>query len=340
MRFHTGALGFVAAGFAGCAGGQLASSTTDDLSGLTLPLLTDGGVRLAVAGKVGERDATVLFDSTRELSSASQGCFEGSPALVSMVKLEPLRGGTVELPGATLSGLTLGGIGYRDIEVALETETGCTVRLGLELLKPYALRYRPEPAQVTILRSLHDADLEGLRRLPGVNVLKMEKAHGHEWPLLVTRANQGPGHIIATLVVATAEHRSELSASVLEGGSPKSLEQMARLLGEPPSSVAVEKHSAVFVETLELSPRLNVGPLWVSASPWSPSTTAQGTLGGDAWGSFNMTLDFGKGAMVVHSRRASAAPVSKESPERRLVDRFVKWLEERKPVEEPELPEP
>ena len=155
MRSFRFVSALVVAGFASCAALRHAR-VTDDLSGLTLPLLSDGGTRLAVLGHVDGREALVLFDSSRELSGASQGCFADGAPVVSQVKMQTAQGATVEQPGAKLSGLSVGDVRYRDIEVAIDPGAGCTVRLGLELLAPYALHYDAVAKTVAVPRSMSD----------------------------------------------------------------------------------------------------------------------------------------------------------------------------------------
>ncbi|MBX7114231.1 MAG: hypothetical protein K1X64_07830 [Myxococcaceae bacterium] len=318
----------VIATLAGCAALRHAY-LTDDLSGLTLPLLADGGMRLAVAGHVGGREATVLFDSTRELSSASQGCFADGAPLVSQVKMQAVTGAVLQQAGAKLSGLSVGQLRYRDIEVVIEPGTGCTVRLGLELLAPYALYYDAVAKRVTVQRSMSDEALAAQRQFPGVTVLSTEKTQGHEWPLLVTKVHQGPAESVATLVLATADGQSQLSSALLDSDGLKSLAQMAEALEQPLSSVPAELRDAVYVEHLALTPHVGVGPLWTArATHWRG--TVQGTLAGDAWGTFVATFDFGQDVVVLHPQRVPPTTSSTDSPQQQWVKRYFEWLDVRR----------
>lgn len=337
MRPFRFASALVVASLASCAALRHAR-LTDDLSGLTLPLLLDGGTRLAVAGHVDGREALVLFDSSRELSSASQGCFADGAPVVSQVKMQTAQGAMLEQPGAKLSGLSVGDLRYRDIEVAVEKDTGCTVHLGLELLAPYALHYDAVAKTVTVQRSMSDEVLTAQRQWPGVTVLAAEKTQGHEWPLVVTKVHQGPAEGVATLVLATADSQSQLSATLLDSDGLKSLSQMAEVLQPPASLVPAGLSDAVFVEHLGLTPHLGVGPLWVArGAEWHG--TVQGTLGGDAWGTFVTTFDFGQDVVVLHPQRAAPATSLTDSPERQLVKRYFEWLDARRAAQHETEPE-
>lgn len=345
MRFHQGAAVTVVASLVGCATAQHAL-TSDDVSGLSLPLLTDGGIRWAVAGRVPGGNATVIFDTSRELSTATPDCFEDeNPPLLGNVNVSQPSGSVLQTELATLSGLSLGATRYRDFKVAVEShrpqEKGCTVRLGLELLGPYALEYQAREARLKIRRALTDAQVLHWREQVGAP-LTLGKTHQHEWLLWTTRLQQGARRTTATLMLDTGNSQSRLSERLVNlpnaAGGLLSLKAMARGVGETEGPTVKAYGDEVFVQAWELAPRIEARSVWaVATEKWRPDL--DGAVGGDVWGAFDMLLDVSRGFVWLSAPTGPAPSSPAPHAPAALVERYFKWLEQQ-PPHEGELPEP
>lgn len=278
---------------AACARG-VGGPTVDDLTGLTLPLVRTPGVQLAVPGKVDEIDAEVLLDSASPITISTEGCFAARAELTRREVSQPLpEGGAEQLPTARLSGLQLGGLRYRPIEVGLVRGTRCAVALGTDVLGPYALEVDVSRREVKFSAPRPRAEYARLAasRWAGAEavLLELTKEPRHDWPLVAVRLLRGGQSLTVPFVVSTREPVSVLSD---EAGDATGLKPLTdRVWG---------------FDALELSPGVQVKEVLLKGRPWK-GQLAKGLLGADILGRFHFVLDVPAGVLVLHRPRVVAS---------------------------------
>lgn len=277
-----------------CARGTGAKAT-DDLTGLTLPLLQSPALQLAVAGDVDGVDAELLFDTASPITIATEGCFRARAPLTGRSVRQPTPDGTAEeLPTAMLEGLRLGGLTYQRLEVGVVRGTRCAVALGANVLGPYALEVDVGRREARLARPRPRAEYARMaaERWPGaeVQVLEVTREPRQDWPLVAVRLSRGAWSATLPFVVSTREPVSQASEPALAAG------------GQQPLAPGWWG-----LDALELAPGVGVRPLLVRSRAWK-GELSHGLLGADVLGRFDFVLDSAAGVLVLHRPRQVSSP--------------------------------
>lgn len=271
-----------------------AGPVVDDLTGLTLPLVRTPAVQLAVPGMVDETEAEVLLDSASAITVCTEGCFSARAQLFNREMSQATPDGKGErLPTAQLSGLRLGNLSFRPIEVGLVAGTRCAVALGADVLGPYALEVDVTRREVKFAAPRKKSEYAQLAatRWQGAEavVLELSKEPRHDWPILPVRLTRGGQTITVPFVISTREPVSVLS------------EGAARDSGFVPLGEKVWGF-----DRLELAPGVEVKEALLKGKPWK-GEMARGLLGADVLGRFHFVLDVAAGVLVLHRPRVVAS---------------------------------
>lgn len=271
-----------------------AGPVVDDLTGLQLPLLRTPALQLAVPGFVDETFAEVLLDSASAITICTEGCFSARAQLFNREMSQATPDGKGErLPTAQLSGLRLGNLNFRPIEVGLVAGTRCAVALGADVLGPYALEVDVTRREVKFERARKKADYAQLAatRWQGAEavVLELSKEPRHDWPILPVRLSRGGQSITVPFVVSTRERVSVLSEGAAQDGGFVPLGE--KVWG---------------FDSLELAPGVEVREVLLKGRPWK-GEVARGLLGADVLGRFHFVLDVAAGVLVLHRPRVVAS---------------------------------
>jgi hypothetical protein len=273
---------------------NLGGPPVDDLTGLTVPLVRTPGVQLAIAGWVGDTEAEVLLDTASSITITTEGCFLARAELMRReVSQATPEGGREQLPTAWLSGLRLGRLTYKPIEVGLVRGTRCAVALGAYVLGPYALEVDVTRREVKFAAPRKKSEYAQLAasRWQGAEavVLELSKEPRHDWPLVAVRLTRGGQSLTVPFVVSTREPVSVLSeAAAAENGF---LPLSDKVFG---------------FDLLELSPGVAVREALLRGKSWK-GEVARGLLGADVLGRFHFVLDVAAGVLVLHRPRVVAS---------------------------------
>jgi hypothetical protein len=267
---------------------------TDDLTGLTLPLIRSPGVQLAVPGMVDDIAAEVLLDSASPITVSTEGCFSARAELTAREVTQPTPDGSNEkLPTARLSGLRLGNVRYKTLEVGLVRGTTCGIALGADVLGPYAMEVDVSRREVKFAAARPRSEYGQLAATRWQNsetvVLELTREPRQDWPMVAVRLMRGGKSVTVPFVVSTREPVSVIS------------DVTAAQAGFKPLGEKVWGFDA-----LELSPGVEVKEALLRGKPWK-GQSAQGLLGADILGRFHFVLDVPAGVLVLHRPRVVAS---------------------------------
>lgn len=298
----------VALALLSCARAVAPSSRSAPLAGLELPLLPASSPRLAVAGRLGARVATVYLEPGAPLSLVSPGCSRLEPRASRVTVPQPF-GAAVTLDLARVEGLDLGQGPVAPFDAGVVEERGCVLSLGGDVLAGLALRVHIASRTVSLIPSRsREAWLAQVPSSDEVEVLDVAREPTHDWPLIVVRFVQGRASYVGPLLFSTREPRTRLfEAPARAAGLRPGLELLDGLpLPEGlvlPESLARLKGLAL--DRVELSRRMGVAMVPVALEAGAPPHLPQGVLAPDVWGRFDAVIDLSRGMVLLHRPRLS-----------------------------------
>ena len=308
-------LALLALAAAACTARNVGPPGSADLSGLTLPLRSSPGLKLAVDGAVQGTRAEVVFDVASPLSRVTTGCFEEPPTTGGTVRIPRPDGETDTASEALVYGIAFGDHRYPGLLAALRQSDSCVVTLGNDVLIGWAMSVDVARRTVTFSPSKSLEHWRALAVSPPKeragfesHLLELTRDPRTDWPLLAVRVKQGPAELVGPFVLSTGESQSLVAADAARGAGLRSGFELIEGI-ELPDGVQIppelETFKGITFDAVELAPGVGVreGALRAVPATEGRQRTAVGVLGCDLWGRFDAVIDVGASVLLLQRPR-------------------------------------
>jgi hypothetical protein len=300
---------------AGCAAHGTGPAGSGDLTGLTLPLKSSPGLKLAVDGFVEGRGAEVVFDVASALSRATTACFEDPPTTGNTVRIPRPDGEADNASEVVVRGLTFAQHRYRTFFAGLRQGDRCVVTLGNDALLPFSMSVDVALRTVTFARSQSADHWRALALSPPAerlgfesHLLELTRDPRTDWPLLAVKVSQGPAQLVGPFVLSTGEPQSQISDEAAhQAGLRTGFELLEGI--ELPDGMQVppelESFKGITFDAVELAPGVGVreGALRGVPGLFGRTRGALGVLGCDLWGRFDAVIDVAANVLLLQRPR-------------------------------------
>ncbi len=309
-----GLFALVAVAAAACAHSRELSGPEETLVGLTVPLVPNPSLRLAVAGWVGDQPAEVEFDVTAPMTFVTTACVQDPPLEAAQLRVvDPLTDKSESFPVTRLAGVRLGHVRLAPMEAALMLAKRCVVLLGQDVLGGLALHVTAATRQLEFRSTRPTAEwlsqrkaleTSGAPSTDEVMILELTHDPKHDWPLLPVRVRQGREVLTTTFVLSTQERFSRVFDQAARQQDFKPGGELLKGLPSPqPLPPELEAYTGMPYEQLELAPAFGVTSGTLDVLAGAPPHGIAGVLGADVWGRFDTTFDVRAGIVVFRRPR-------------------------------------
>jgi hypothetical protein len=302
-----------------CSPRVVAHKGSSNLEGLTLPLKSSPGLKLAVDGSVLGTPAEVIFDVAAATSRVATACFEEAPKTGNTVRIPRPDGETDVLSEVFVQGLSFGPHRYPAFNAGLVRQERCVVRLGNELLIPWAMSVDVARRTVTFSRSQSIEHWRALAVKPPADrlgfeshLLELTRDPKNDWPMLAVKVTQGPADLVGPFVLSTGEPVSQVADDAARGAGLRTGFELLEGI-ELPDGLQIppelEAFKGITFDSVELAPGVGVreGALRSLQGTEGRPRAALGVLACDLWGRFDAVIDVGASTLLLQRPRVLAS---------------------------------